>query len=60
MRLRLVWVTDLYVPTAQAKANPENTAFHETVKKLGLTPALYAGGHGTTATEAAYQAMLGK
>jgi hypothetical protein len=25
-----------------------------------LTPALYAGGHGTTATEAAYQAMLGK
>jgi glyoxylase-like metal-dependent hydrolase (beta-lactamase superfamily II) len=57
---KIVWVTDIYVPTAQAKANPENTAFHETIKKLGLTPVLYAGGHGTTATEAAYQAMLSK
>lgn len=57
---KIVWVTDIYVPTPQAKANPENTAFHETIKKLGLSPALYAGGHGTTATEEAYQAMLAK
>jgi glyoxylase-like metal-dependent hydrolase (beta-lactamase superfamily II) len=57
---KIVWVTDIYVPTPQAGKNPENTAFHETIKKLGLSPALYAGGHGTVATEESYQAMLAK
>ena len=57
---KLVWVTDIYVPTAQARKNPENERFHQTIKALGLSPALYAGGHGTTASEADYQAMLAK
>ena len=57
---KIVWVTDIYVPTPTMAKNPENAAFHETIKKLGLSPALYAGGHGTTATEDAYQAMLNK
>jgi glyoxylase-like metal-dependent hydrolase (beta-lactamase superfamily II) len=57
---KIVWMTDIYVPTPQAAKNPENAAFHETIKKLGLSPALYAGGHGTSATEEAYEAMLNK
>ena len=57
---KIVWVTDIYVPTPQATKNPENAAFHETIKKLGLSPALYAGGHGSSGTEAAYQAMLSR
>ncbi len=57
---KLVWVTDLYSPGRETAKTPENAAFHATIKKLGLSPALYAGGHGSSGSEADFQAMLAK
>jgi glyoxylase-like metal-dependent hydrolase (beta-lactamase superfamily II) len=44
---KLVWVTDLYSPGRDKTKTPNNAAFAETIKKLGLKPDWYAGGHGT-------------
>ncbi len=43
---KLVWVTDLYSPGRDKAKTDQNAEFYATVKKLGLTPAWYAGGHG--------------
>jgi glyoxylase-like metal-dependent hydrolase (beta-lactamase superfamily II) len=56
---KIVWVTDIYSPGRGGKT-PEAVAFHDTIKKLGLSPALYAGGHGASGTEADFVAMLAK
>lgn len=57
---KIVWVTDIYSPGRESVKTPANAAFHETIKKLGLTPALYAGGHGASGSEADFVAMLAK
>jgi glyoxylase-like metal-dependent hydrolase (beta-lactamase superfamily II) len=57
---RIVWVTDIYSPGRENTKTPANAAFHDTIKKLGLSPAIYAGGHGSSASEADFVAMLAK
>ena len=57
---KIVWVTDIYSPGREAAKTPANTQFHDTIKSLGLSPALYAGGHGASASEADFVAMLAK
>ncbi len=57
---KIVWVTDIFSPGREANKSPANIQFHDTVKKLGLSPATYAGGHGTFVSEADYSAMLAK
>jgi len=57
---KLVWVTDIYSPGRDAAKTPANAQFHDTIKKLGLSPALYAGGHGASGSEADYVALLAK
>lgn len=57
---KIVWVTDIYSPGRESAKTPANAAFHDTIKQLGLSPALYAGGHGNSASEADFVAMLAK
>jgi glyoxylase-like metal-dependent hydrolase (beta-lactamase superfamily II) len=57
---RIVWVTDLYSPGRDNAKTPANTQFHDTITKLGLSPAVYAGGHGASASETDFAAMLAK
>jgi glyoxylase-like metal-dependent hydrolase (beta-lactamase superfamily II) len=57
---KIVWVTDIYSPGRDAAKTPANSQFHDTIKQLGLSPALYAGGHGASASEADFAAMLAK
>jgi len=57
---RIVWVTDIYSPGRESTKTAANAQFHDTIKKLGLSPAIYAGGHGSSGTEADFQAMLAK
>ena len=57
---KIVWVTDLYSPGRENTKTPSNAQFHDTMKQLALSPAMYAGGHGSSASEADFQAMLAK
>lgn len=57
---KIVWVTDIYSPGRESAKSPANSQFHDTIKKLGLSPAIYAGGHGNSASEADFVAMLSK
>ena len=55
---KLVWVTDLYSPGRDKVKTPNLVAFDAQVKKLGLHPALYAGGHGSSGSEAELAAII--
>jgi hypothetical protein len=54
----LVWVVDLYSPGATKESNPLVVAFSEALKKLGITGARYAGGHGGNGDQAQLDAVL--
>jgi glyoxylase-like metal-dependent hydrolase (beta-lactamase superfamily II) len=55
---KLVWVTDLYSPGRDKAKNPQNADFYAQIKKLGLAPAWYAGGHGTFGPAADFDAIM--
>ena len=55
---KLVWITDLYSPGRDKTKTPANAAFYETIKKLGLKPDWYAGGHGTFGRGSDLEAMM--
>jgi hypothetical protein len=55
---KLVWVTDLYSPGRDKVKTPNSAAFFDEIKKMGLQPAWYAGGHGTFGTEAELEAIM--
>jgi len=47
----IVWVTDIWSPGRDTPRNPGVVALHEAVKKLGITGATFAGGHGSNAPQ---------
>ena len=47
----IVWVTDIWSPGRDAPKSPGVVALHEAVKKLGITGATFAGGHGSSAPQ---------
>jgi hypothetical protein len=46
-----VWVTDIWSPGRDSPRTPGVVALHEAVKKLGITGATFAGGHGSSAPQ---------
>lgn len=54
----VVWVTDLYSPGRDKAKTPNNEAFYNTVKKLGITVSKYAGGHGAWNTQTDFDAVI--
>ena len=60
---RLGYVTDLWSPGAGPlpdKLNPNQAALVAGVKKAGISPTKFAGGHGSTADYAPFAALEGK
>jgi hypothetical protein len=59
---QLGYVTDIWSPGAPLpdKLNPALTALVTGVKKAGITPLKFAGGHGSTADYAPLAALEGK
>ena len=51
----IMWVTDLYSPGRDRKKSSASVSFYETLKKLNLQPARFAGGHGTNAAYAEFE-----
>ena len=47
----IVWVTDIWSPGRDGGRTPGVVALHDAVKKLGITGATFAGGHGSTAPQ---------
>jgi hypothetical protein len=54
----IVWVTDIWSPGRDAKRTPAVVALNEAVKKLGITGATFAGGHGTNAPQEKLDGIL--
>jgi glyoxylase-like metal-dependent hydrolase (beta-lactamase superfamily II) len=54
----LLWVTDIYSPGRDKAKSPGMVALAEAEKRLGITPARYAGGHGSNGTRADFEALL--
>jgi hypothetical protein len=46
----LVWVTDLWVPGRDKIKSLRVVSLSEAIKKLGIAPLRYAGGHGGVGT----------
>ncbi len=53
----VVWVTDLYSPVRDTAKNAGNTAVAAAVKKLGITGATFAGGHGSNGKQSDLDAI---
>jgi hypothetical protein len=47
----IVWVTDIWSPGRDAPKTPGVVALYDAVKKLGITGATFAGGHGSNAPQ---------
>ncbi len=54
----IVWVTDIWSPGRDAAKSPGVVALNDAVKKLGITRATFAGGHGTNAPQEKLDAIL--
>ena len=54
----IVWVTDLWSPGRDAKKTPGVVAVNDAVKKLGISGATFAGGHGASAGQDKLDAIL--
>jgi hypothetical protein len=54
----VVWVTDLWSPTPTATKNPNAEAVAAALKKLGITGATMAGGHGTNGKQSDLEAVI--
>jgi hypothetical protein len=53
----VVWVTDLYSPGRDTAKNVGNTSVAAAVKKLGITGAIFAGGHGSNGKQSDLDAI---
>jgi glyoxylase-like metal-dependent hydrolase (beta-lactamase superfamily II) len=54
----IVWVTDLWSPVRDSAKTPGATAFAEALKKLNISNATLAGGHGSNGKQADLEAAL--
>lgn len=54
----LVWVTDLWVPGRDKVKSPRVVSLSEAIKKLGIAPVRYAGGHGGVGTNSELDAIV--
>jgi glyoxylase-like metal-dependent hydrolase (beta-lactamase superfamily II) len=54
----VVWVTDLWSPTPTATKNPNAESVAAALKKLGITGATMAGGHGTNGKQSDLEAVI--
>jgi len=54
----ILWVTDLISPRGQIGRNPATVAVGDALRKLNISGATIAGGHGTTAKQADIAAAL--
>lgn len=54
----VVWVTDLWSPVRDKRKGPGIVAMSEAIRKIGITPARYAGGHGGVASQADLETIL--
>jgi hypothetical protein len=54
----VVWVTDIWSPGRDAAKNAGVVAFNEAVKKLGITGATFAGGHGSNAKQSVLDGIV--
>jgi hypothetical protein len=58
VRANLVWVTDLWVPGLDKTKSPRVVSLSEAIKKLGIAPLRYAGGHGGVGTNSELDAIV--
>jgi hypothetical protein len=54
----VVWVTDLWSPAPNAGRNENVEAFATALKKIGITGATLAGGHGTNDKQSDLEAVM--
>jgi hypothetical protein len=54
----VVWVTDIWSPGRDAAKNAGVMALNEAVRKLGITGATFAGGHGSNAKQSALEGIM--
>jgi glyoxylase-like metal-dependent hydrolase (beta-lactamase superfamily II) len=53
----LMWVTDQYSAGRDKTKSPAAVQLYETLKQLGIRPARFAGGHGSSGTYAEFEAI---
>jgi hypothetical protein len=54
----IVWVTDLWSPVRDTAKTPGAVAFSEALKKLDISGAILAGGHGASGKQSDLDAVL--
>lgn len=54
----IVWVTDLWSPVRDTVKTPNSEAFAAALKKLGITGATLAGGHGANGKQSDLEAVM--
>jgi hypothetical protein len=54
----VVWVTDIWSPGRDAAKNAGVMALNAAVKKLGITDAIFAGGHGSNAKQSSLDTIM--
>ena len=60
LKENVVWVTDLYSPVRDTTKNAGNSSLAATIKRLGITGATFAGGHGASGTQADLEAITSR
>ncbi len=58
VKQNIVWVTDLWSPTRDTVRTPNSEAFASALKKLGISGATLAGGHGANGKQSDLDAVL--
>jgi glyoxylase-like metal-dependent hydrolase (beta-lactamase superfamily II) len=58
MSKNLIFVTDLYSPGRDKAKNPNNLGVRDALQKLGVQPAMFAGGHGSSGDWAEFQQVV--
>lgn len=53
----LMWITDQYSAGRDRTKSPGGVHLYETLKQLGVKPARFAGGHGSSGTYAEFEAI---
>jgi glyoxylase-like metal-dependent hydrolase (beta-lactamase superfamily II) len=53
----ILWVTDMYSPARDKRKTPGAVNLYETLRRLGITPSILAGGHGGSASYAEFDGI---
>jgi glyoxylase-like metal-dependent hydrolase (beta-lactamase superfamily II) len=53
----ILWVTDMYSPARDQRKTPGAVNLYETLRRLGITPSILAGGHGGSASYAEFDGI---